>query len=182
MGVFSGLYKIIKKLLSFIILPIFKFLRKILWDWTLRKFFNDVLKLKFIVSLIDDLFDVIEVSIKEPKDLLKMSNISIIIIFLPLIINMLLIPFNRKKQEYYYPEQQYPQYQYEQQYQYQPQNNIIQKGGFILKSLSKPNFKTFIGLFILYIFYIFMKKKNYVKKYQFQMKKIKINLNGKLGI
>ena len=97
MGLFTGIYEIVKKLLGWIILPVFKFFRLILWDKTLRIFFNDVLKITFIVGLVDDYLDVVEALIEDPAELFVMTNTSIWVIFAPWIVNLLLLPINRMK-------------------------------------------------------------------------------------
>lgn len=95
MGFFSGIYEIVKKILGWVILPIFKFLRMILWDKTLRKFFNDVLKVTFLVGLVDDYLDVVEALIEDPADLFVMTNKSAWIIIAPWIVNFALVPINK---------------------------------------------------------------------------------------
>lgn len=167
MSFLTPIYNIITKVLGFIVLPVFKFLRMILWDKTLRKFFNDVLKVTFLVDLIDDFLDVCEALIKDPAKLLVMSNFSSFIIFAPWIINLLLFPLKKanlakqqKKQE-----QQYMNY-YQQLAQSDPvayQNLYLQQqGGKFLNILSSaPSFTDYIGVFAIVFFVYFYEKSDF---------------------
>lgn len=86
------------KFLSPILIPIFKFLRKILWDATLRKFFNDTLKLTLIVSLVDDYLDIIIGILEDPYSIVKFTKTSLLIIFAPWIIQLVLLPIKKLQQ------------------------------------------------------------------------------------
>lgn len=78
------------KIMKLIALPIFKFLRNLLWEWTLKKFFKDGLKLTFLTNLVDDFLDIIEGFLKDPQSLFKFTNKSLWIIFAPWIISLFL--------------------------------------------------------------------------------------------
>lgn len=174
MGFFSGLYEIVKKILGWVVLPIFKFLRKLLWDWTLRKFFNDVLKVTFLVGLVDDFLDVVEALIEDPADLFVMTNKSAWIIVAPWIVNILLIPINKIKNaavsaSMNTQEVQAPAAPIEQQPTMEPAGEPtivegevpVQEGGsFINMMTATPDIKTYFGFFFIVFLIYFLEKKD----------------------
>lgn len=165
MGVLKGFYNMITKILGWLVLPVFKFLRMILWDKTLRKFFNDVLKVTFIVGLIDDFLDVTEKLIKDPAGLFIMTNKSAWIIFAPWIVNLILFPIRKA---------QLMKSQYDETIEEEPIEQIeevemldtsiegeepIQEGGALSIITSVPDMKTYIGVFIIVCIIYFMEKR-----------------------
>jgi len=95
MGFFKVILTPIKFIFKWLALPIFKIIRKLLWTWTLRKFFNDGLKIKFIVSIVDDFLDIIEGFLKDPASLFIFTNKSLWLIFAPWIISAVLYPIKK---------------------------------------------------------------------------------------
>ena len=93
MGFFKIILTPIKFIFKLIALPIFKLLRKLLWEWTLKKFFKNGLKLTFLTNLVDDFLDIIEAFLKDPASLFIFTNKSLWIIFAPWIISAILFPF-----------------------------------------------------------------------------------------
>jgi len=165
----------ILKFLQFIILPVFKFLRKILWDTTLRKFFNDKLKLSFIVGLIDDYLDVIEGIIKNPFSVLKFTDFSLFIIFAPWIINLLLFPIKKiqlarqqqkqqKQLEEYYTKLAETNPEYYQQLYNQQQMQMIGGASVMNVLSSSPGITDYISIYLFIFFMYIIEKRDICNK------------------
>jgi len=95
MSFFKIILTPIKFIFKWLALPVFKLIKKLLWTWTLRKFFKDSLKLIFIVNLVDDFFDIIEGFLKDPASLFIFTDKSLWLIFAPWIISAVLYPIKK---------------------------------------------------------------------------------------
>lgn len=161
----EGIMKVIKKILSFLILPIFKLFRKIFWDLLLKKLFLK-LKLNNTIDFIEDYLNAIEKGIKEPSKILNFTKRSYFIILIPFIMNFISFPIQKILKQRKRDKLIKEQYEYYQQLAktdpelYQQIYSQQQYGGGILSILkSEPIFLDYILLYIvIYILYFYDKK------------------------